>query len=254
MRARTAAVGILAAGACLLASPAWADPAPNAAPAPFGNPIPGVPGRTALSLRAFGLEWGTANENESRTGLSIVKLYIVDHALRHGDGSDQDRQLGERMIRYSDDGAASALSAKYPTAIDDAAAEYGLPATHSGNDWGSSYTSTADVAKFLDAKERTDPASPILGWMRDASPVAADGTQQNWGTSRLPGVTGNKWGWSDYGPQDVASASIGPGFSVAAHTHGGPADQTADVLGALTGSILGVHPPFPMPPTGSARQ
>jgi hypothetical protein len=254
MRARAAVAGIFAVGACVLATPASADPAPNAAP--IGNVLPGVPDRTSISFRAdaLGVEWGTPNETESRTGLSMVKLYIVDYALRHGDGSDQDRQLGERMIRYSDDSAASALAVRYPNAIDAAAGEYRLPATHSGDSWSSSYTSVADITKFLDTKVRTDPNSPILAWMREAAPVAADGTQQNWGTSRLPGVNGSKWGWSDYGPQDVASASIGPGFTVAAHTHGSPDDQTADVLGALTGTILGVHPPFPVPSTGSARR
>jgi hypothetical protein len=250
-----AVVGVFAAGACLLAAPAWADPVvPNTVPT--GADIPGVPDRTSISFRldGLGLEWGTPNDTESRSGLSMVKLYIVDYALRHGDGSAQDRQLSERMIRYSDDSAAGALAAKYPNAIDATAAEYGLPATHAGATWGSSYTSSADLTKFLDAKVRTDPGSPILGWMRDASPVAADGTQQNWGTARLPGVVGSKWGWSDFGPQDTASASYGPGFTVAAHTHGSPADQTADVLGALTGSVLGIHPPFPVPATGSARR
>ncbi|SLJ09144.1 Uncharacterised protein [Mycobacteroides abscessus subsp. abscessus] len=31
----------------------------------------------------------------------------------------------------------------------------------------------------------------------------------------------------------MASASFGPGFTVAAHTYGSPDEQTADVLGAL---------------------
>jgi hypothetical protein len=137
------------------------------------------------------------------------------------------------MIRYSDDGAADALAAKYPSAIDRTAAEYHLPATHSGPTWGESATSTADISDFLDAKLHTDPGSPILRWMSEASPVAADGTVQDWGTSHLPGVVGSKWGWSDAGPSDVGSASFGAGFTIAAHTHGTGPDQTADVLSVL---------------------
>ncbi len=259
MGCRMAVVGAFATGACLFAAPAWADPpAPNAAP--IDSSIDGVPGRTSISLRvdALGMQWGTPNDTESRAGLSMVKLYIVDYALHHGDGSAQDRQLGERMIRYSDDSAADALYSKYPNSIDATAAQYHLPATHSGVGWGSSYTSSADLTSFLDNKQRTDPGSPILGWMAQAAPVAADGTQQNWGTAHLPGVAGSKWGWSDYGPQQVASASYGPGFTVAAQTDGSPQDQTSDVLGALKGSVLGVPLPFPVPsalvPWGPPRQ
>ncbi len=245
MRCPTVVAGMFAAGLCLFAGPAAADPVPPI-PTPTSMNIPTVPGRTSISLRLdfLNLQWGTANAAESRPGLSLVKLYMVDYALRHGDRSTQDRQLAERMIRYSDDSAANALAAKYPNAIDAEAAEYALPATHSGPSWGESYTSTADITKFLDRKMTTDPTSPVLRWMAMASPVAADGTAQNWGTARLPGVIGNKWGWSDSGPQQVGSASIGPGFSISAQTDGTAADQTADVLSAIPG-VLGLHPPVP---------
>jgi len=192
-----------------------------------------VPPRTAISVRTdIGMAWGTGNEHERRGALSLAKLYLVDYALRHGDGSAQDLELGERMIRYSDDGAASTLAAKYPGAIEAIATEYGLTET-AGADWTTSSTSTADVATFLAAKTRTDPASPILGWMATTAPTAADGTPQDWGTAQIPGVLGTKWGWSDFGVPEVASASFGPGFTVAAHTYGSPDEQTADVLGAL---------------------
>ncbi|MQY20564.1 hypothetical protein [Nocardia macrotermitis] len=244
MRCRVVLAGMIAAGTLLFAGHAAADTVPPNT-TPTSMDMPGVPGRTSISLRVdfLNLQWGTANDTESRSGLSLVKLYMVDYALRHGDRSAQDRQLAERMIRYSDDSAADAIAAKYPNAIDAEAAEYGLPATHSGPTWGQSYTSTADITKFLDRKMTTDPGSPILGWMATASPVAADGTAQNWGTARLPGVIGNKWGWSDYGPPQVGSASYGPGFTISAQTDGGPGDQTADVLSGLAGAVLGAHPP-----------
>ncbi|MET8799435.1 hypothetical protein ABZV91_23920 [Nocardia sp. NPDC004568] len=192
-----------------------------------------------LGALAHRLRWGTAEERQVRSALSLAKLYLTEYVLRHGDGSAGDLAYGERMIRFSDDAAADAVEAKYPQAIAIVAAEYGLTETRPGANWGSSTTSTADVADFLAAKQRTEPASPIFSWMATAAPRAADGTEQNWGTATLPGVQGTKWGWADAPPQEVASASFGPGFTVAAHTRGGPADQTADVLGALSTILPG---------------
>lgn len=194
--------------------------------------IPNVPGRTAITVNTPFMIATTANGNEARPGLSTVKLYIADFALRHGDGSAEDRALAESAIRYSDDNAAMRLYLKYPNSINAMASEYGLTSTNGAAHWGNSTTSTRDTATFLQAKQNTDPGSPVLGWMRTAAPVAADGTHQNWGTAHLPGVEGTKWGWSDYGPSVVASASFGPGFSVAANTYGTADQQTADVLGA----------------------
>lgn len=226
----TGLIGAVAAGACLCSAPAAAQEPKPEQPGQHAS----VPARTSISLRSVvpGLKWGTENETQARGGLSIAKLYIADYALRHGDGSAEDKELGERMIRLSDDAAADAMAAKYPGAIDAIATEYELPATHSGGDWGNSSTSTADMADFLLAKVRTDPDSPILTWMEHAGKTAADGTEQDWGTARLPHVKGTKWGWSDSGEPEVASASFGTGFTVTAHTYGTAAQQTEDVLGA----------------------
>ncbi|WP_433193724.1 hypothetical protein ACQP1G_33710 [Nocardia sp. CA-107356] len=214
--------------------------APGAAADAIDDAAWDVPSRTSFSFRSVipGIEWGTANEREMRTGLSLVKLYMVDYALRRGDGSAADLALAERMIRYSDDSAADAMAAKYPHAIDAIAAEYRLPSTKAGAAWGMSYTSTADVASFLATKQLTDPGSPIFGWMSAAGDRAADGTSQDWGTARLPGVEGTKWGWSDSGPLEVASASYGAGFAVAAHTRGTPEDQTADLDAVMPRLVL----------------
>ena len=65
-----------------------------------------------------------------------------------------------------------------------------------------------------------------------AAPVASDGYRQDFGTARIPGIIGTKFGWSD-NRQVHASASFGPGYSVAANTYGSPADLTGDVLGAV---------------------
>ncbi|MGW0003074.1 hypothetical protein [Nocardia grenadensis] len=239
---------------CALGPPvARAAPVPVPVPPAAGEPAP----RTTISVRSLtGLHWGTADEHQVRSALSLAKLYLTDYALRHGDGSADDLAHGERMIRYSDDAAADAVAAKYPRAIAAVATEYGLAETRPGPNWGSATTSTADVADFLEATLRTDPASPILSWMATAAPRATDGTEQNWGTGALPGVQGTKWGWSDAPPQEVASVSFGPGFTVAAHTRGGPADQTADVLGGLA-TVLPGHgvptaPSVPAHTTGRA--
>lgn len=226
MRAHGIAAGLVATAlSCCL----WAGGA--AAGAPEASR---VPDRTSLAARTpLGGSWGTANQYESRAALSTAKLYVADYALRHGDGAEDDRALAERMIRYSDDAAADRLAAKYPQAIDAVAAEFGLTATSGGAGWGMSRTSAADLAEFLCAKTIADPDSPVLAWMRAAGKIAADGTAQDWGTARLPGVRGTKWGWADRGTAaEVASASIGDGFTVAAITYGTPDDQTTDVVTA----------------------
>ncbi len=85
--------------------------------------------------------------------------------------------------------------------------------------------------------------------MRTASPVAADGYAQDYGTSTLPGATGSKWGWSDDRRSVHASASIGPDFTVAASTFGPKEIHTADVQGAFAGPTPAPLPsPFPATP------
>ncbi|MGK8522302.1 hypothetical protein ACRS6B_12430 [Nocardia asteroides] len=228
----------------LLAGALLALSAPVACAETGENDVAAVPPRTAISVRtAIGIGWGTANEHESRSSLSLAKLFMADYALRHGDGSPEDRMLAERMIRYSDDGAATAMEAKYPQAVAAIAAEYGLTETVPGPSWGAGATSVADVSDFLAAKLRTDPGSPIFEWMAAAGSTALDGTEQDWGTARLPFVLGTKWGWSDFGAPEVASASYGPGFAVTAHTRGTAAEQTADVMAAFTAMITGSPQP-----------
>ncbi|WP_241032528.1 hypothetical protein [Rhodococcus pseudokoreensis] len=242
-RMRSAVAAALMAGgvACAATGQALAAPAPSE--------IADAPPRTALSFAhtPSGTRVGTANQGEARPGLSIVKLYVADYMIRHGDGSPEDLELGQRMIRDSDDAAASQAYAKYPQSIDAVAAEYRLTGTRGAAFWGNSVTSTADTVTFLEAKKTTDPNSPVLGWMATAAPVAVDGTHQNWGTGALPSVTGTKWGWSDDGSSVVASASFGPDFSVAANTYGTAEQHTDDVLGAFgsdfTPSAGAVPPP-----------
>lgn len=196
-----------------------------------------APGRTQISFThtPTGAHYGTANENEARPGLSIVKLYIADYVFKHG--TEADKAKATQMIRYSDDNIASELYGRYPDSINATAREYGLSNTHGAGHWGNSTTSSADTVKFLEAKKRENTSDPVLVAMSTASPVAADGYRQDYGTATLPGVIGTKWGWSD-GRQSVhASASIGPDFSVAANTYGTKETHTSDVQNAFGGTL-----------------
>lgn len=88
---------LIAGALSVLAAVAAPAGAATTTPAP---PIPptrvaaacGVAPRTSITFQSPipGLALGSANDHEARTGLSIVKLYMVDYALRHGDGSAQD--------------------------------------------------------------------------------------------------------------------------------------------------------------------
>ncbi|HIW94930.1 MAG TPA: serine hydrolase [Candidatus Corynebacterium gallistercoris] len=188
-----------------------------------------VPTRTTMALVTRGGVVATKNAAEPRPGLSIVKLFIADYALRHGDGHPIDRRLAEVMVRFSDDGAAHHLMSKYPKAITKIAREYGMGETQQGRSWGTTMTTSVDTAMFLHKLRTRNTNSMVLKWMRTSTATASDGTRQNWGTKGLPGVTGTKWGWSDYGRTASASASIGDGFSVVAFSWGGLGVQNVDV-------------------------
>src|SRR5690606_19811151 len=161
------------AAACSGPVPAVAQPLP-----PPDAPALSVPARSAVSVRGpNGLRWGTPNEFETRSALSMAKLYLADYALRHGDGSPADRMQAEGMTRRSEDPAADLLAAKCPQSSGAVVVEYCLAHTPAGAGWNIATSSTADLADLLAAKQATDPTSPILGWMASASPTVAHGTQ-----------------------------------------------------------------------------
>lgn len=225
--------------------------APTAAAAPVprqdGSGHVVAPARTQVTVAhsATGFRAGTANQHESRPALSIVKLYIADYVFAHGTPADQ--ADATRMLQTSDDGIASRLYAKYPQSISTTANAYGLNDTHDPGYWGDSTTSTADSVTYLEAKKRQDPGSPVLAALASASPVAADGMRQDYGTAVLPGVIGTKWGWSDDRTSFTASASYGADFSVAAQTNGPAAQLTGDVVDAFQPSAPS---PSPSPAPG----
>lgn len=201
-----------------------------------------VPPRTQINLRySNGHVVETRNAHESRPAMSLAKLYLGMWVLQHGAPEDQGRV--ENMIRHSEDGTASYLDRKYPRAIPETIARYQLRETHYPGYWGNTTTSTNDVTRFTEAIVHDPVAAPIVRGMRTAAPVAADGYKQDYGTSRIPGVIGTKFGWADNRAIN-ASASFGDGYSIAANTYGGPGQLTQDVLGAVKVEA----PRLPMPP------
>ncbi|MEJ4112879.1 hypothetical protein ACGE24_07950 [Corynebacterium kroppenstedtii] len=208
----------------------------HAAPTPNidqqGNII--APIRTQISFQESltGFHAGTTNEHESRPALSLVKMYIADYVFEHG--TPEEQAQATQMLRYSDDNIATALYKTYPQSIQDRAEKYHLNDTHADPRWGYSTTSTADSVAYLEAKKRENLSGPVLVALATASPVAADGFKQDYGTATLPGVIGTKWGWSDDRKSITASASFGPFFSVSANTYGPAQQLTDDVHTAFT--------------------
>ncbi|WP_245622125.1 hypothetical protein [Corynebacterium oculi] len=190
-----------------------------------------VPERTQMTLNITGGPTiATANAAESRPALSLSKLYLGYWVLAHG--APEDAAKVENMIRYSEDGTASALEARYPQAIPEVIAQFGLSNTHHNGFWGNTTTSTNDVTAFLEATRHDPVAQPLFEGMRTAAPVAADGYAQDYGTALLPGVLGTKFGWAD-DRSSHATASFGPGFSIAANTYGSRDQHTEDIKGAV---------------------
>lgn len=229
-------------------------PAVSAAPIPKvgGDLVINAPGRTQISFQhsPTGIHAGTANEHQSRPGLSIVKMYIADYVFLHGTKSEKGAAYD--MLRTSNDNTASWLYGKYPNSINATARAYGLRATFGAAHWGNSRTSTYDSVKYLEAKKRKNPKDPVLRALATATPVAADGYRQNFGTARLPGAKGTKFGWSDDRRSFHATATYGDDYTVAAATNGTAQQLTDDVLGAfLPGVTIPAPPQLPAVPTSS---
>ncbi|MDO5512438.1 hypothetical protein [Corynebacterium sp.] len=173
-----------------------------------------------------GYRTGTATERFARPALSLIKLYIAEYVIEHGTLAEQYEAI--TMISSSSDRAAGQLYRKYPDSITEVAEKYGLQSTRAADRWGFSVTSTWDAVNFIAQLMEDDPTHPILVAMAEATPIAADGYGQDFGTSVLPGVIGTKWGWSD--KRDLhSSVSFGENFVVAAAVTG-TADDLTDLV------------------------
>ncbi|NLA56091.1 MAG: hypothetical protein GX859_07325 [Corynebacterium humireducens] len=181
-----------------------------------------------------GKRTGTATERFARPALSLIKLYIAEYVIEHGTLTEQYEAIN--MISSSDDRSAGELYRKYPDSIDVVAKKYGLLSTRAADRWGFSVTSTYDAVNFIAQLLERDPMHPILVAMAEATPIAADGYGQDFGTSVLPGVIGTKWGWSD--KKDLhSSVSFGENFVVAAAVTGSADDLTDLVEFQLTDEV-----------------
>lgn len=224
-------------------------PAHSALPAPKldGAGHLAVPARTeivAIDL-VSGDAYTTGNPHEQMPGLSIVKLFIGQYIVEHGDPADI--PVAQQMIRVSDDALATQLYRKYPTSISTIARDYGLGDTVVAREWGSSRTSVNDMAVFLKSLVQNEPNGPIATAIYTVAPVAADGYHQDYGTARLPGAKGTKFGWSNDRDSANASATIGDGYVIGAETYGTAQALTDDVLAAFPG-IGGGSPENPADP------
>jgi hypothetical protein len=150
----------------------------------------------------------TADVGRPIPSASLVKLLVVQQLLAGAaPGAWDAGTLGrmERAIRASDDGAMNALWSTFdgPALVRSAAATFGLTGTAPPSDpgqWGQATTTAADLARFLSAltaHPEAPDAAVLLGWMRAAAPVAADGFDQTFGL--LSGAAGAgvaaKQGW-----------------------------------------------------------
>jgi Beta-lactamase enzyme family len=140
---------------------------------------------------------------------SLVKLFVAEdilHRARTGllTLTPRDADLLREMIRRSDDGAASTLWVRYggDQMVRDVAARYGLSGTApplSPGRWGETTTTARDLARFLSLLPvfaHPVDAATVLSWMREATPVAADGFDQQFGLfGTAPPQTPVKQGW-----------------------------------------------------------
>jgi len=174
---------------------------------PAGKPVRGYEARRARAA-GWSADNGAAAARPFPTA-SMVKLFMAEdilHRARTGAVSlttDDVWRLRE-MIRSSDDPAASALWVQFggTRMVTDVAARYGLRGTappQVAGQWGQATTTARDLARFLSllaVVAHPDDAAALLGWMREATPVAADGFDQQFGMfGAAPPRTAVKQGW-----------------------------------------------------------
>lgn len=205
----------------------------------------GAPGgRTAVAVYHPDGSWtGSPDAHRPRAALSLSKLYLGYWVLQHG--APREKAQVEHMIRVSSDSIAGQLDRTYPHAIDATARQFGLANTARRGRWGKTVTSAYDAAKFVQLIRHDPLAAPLIRGMRTAAPIAQDGFRQDYGTARLPGTEGTKFGWSGDRRSNTATVSFGPGWTAAAMTSGDAATNTRDAL-------TWIDPALPAPPMSSA--
>ena len=140
---------------------------------------------------------------------SMVKLFLAEDVLRRARAgavvlSAEDRHLLARMIRSSDDPAASAVWVRFdgPRTVRVVAQRYDLTGTSPPvrpGQWGETMTTARDLARFLallPVMAHPDDVALLMEWMASATPIAADGFDQRFGLfGTLAGGPAVKQGW-----------------------------------------------------------
>lgn len=134
---------------------------------------------------------------------STVKVLLAADILASGQMSGAVADTAKQMIVASDDGAANALYelGGGDDVVDWAAARYGIsglgtPPVNGLGQWGSTQVTPLGMARFLAAAANDPAVGPWLtSTMAQMSPVAADGTDQNFGIKAAAPAAAVKQGW-----------------------------------------------------------
>ncbi|MFC4586797.1 serine hydrolase [Sphaerisporangium corydalis] len=223
--------------AAVLATTFTPVPQAVAAPAASARPPRIPPGTTAAYMvfdRTTGRATLGAKVHTRFRSASVVKILIaVDYLESHKAGTAvpaRDRDLLRRMLRSSDDDAATALWTRggRTAVITRMVRRMGLtdtgppPASKPGF-WGYTALSAADVVRaYRYLLDRADPKvrDLVLGHLRNATRCAADDFDQYFGIpSALPRPWAVKQGWSGYGARPAVRCSGTRGAAEAAGTN-----------------------------------
>jgi hypothetical protein len=215
--------------------------------------------REARTARFAAATAGNAAADRPLPTASLVKLFIAEdvlHRVRAGRLvlRADDLRLLERMIRSSDDPAASTMWVRYGAGrmVTDVAHRYGLTGTAppaSPGQWGSTTTTARDLARFLSllpSVAHRDDAETLLTWMRAATPVAADGFDQRFGLlATATPLTAVKQGWMccTRGDRHVHSAGVVGQRVVVLLSEVSRAVGYDEARAALTAAAAAVPPP-----------
>jgi hypothetical protein len=174
-------------------------------------PVAGLTIRAAetRSARIAASAAGNAEADRPFPTASMVKLFMAEDILYRARAGlltlrAADPWLLQEMIRRSDDPAASLLWDRYGGGqmVTDVARRYRLSGTAPPavpGQWGETTTTARDLGRFLSllpSAAHPDDATALLEWMRAATPVAADGFDQQFGLfGTAPPGTAVKQGW-----------------------------------------------------------